>query len=48
MRQKKLEKLNSKHNTKGLSVEQAQKLKEKNKKEAMKEKQKKQFKVVKK
>jgi hypothetical protein len=48
MRQKKMEKLNNKQSTKGLTVEQAQKLEEKNKREALKDQKKKQFKVIKK
>jgi hypothetical protein len=47
MRQKKVDKLSSQNN-KNLTVEQAQKLEEKNKREALKEQKKKQFKIVKK
>ena len=46
MRQKKMEKLNS--NNKPLTIEQAQKLEDKNKKEALKDLKKKQFKMIKK
>jgi len=47
MRQKKAEKLNSQYK-KNLTIEQAQKLDEKNKKEALKDQKKKHMKVVKK
>ena len=48
MRQKKLEKLNTNKSYKGLTVEQAQKQAEKDKKEELRIQKKKQFKVVKK
>jgi hypothetical protein len=47
MRQKKMDKL-SLQNNKALTVEQAQKLEEKNKREALKDQKKKQFKIIKK
>jgi hypothetical protein len=48
MRQKKIDKLNSSKTKKGLTVEQAQKLEEKDKKEQLKIQKKKQMKIVKK
>lgn len=48
MRQKKTDKLNAQYSKKNLTVEQAQKLEEKNKKEQLKEQKKKHMKVVKK